>query len=421
MNIIKYSFFLVGILLCGFSSAQIIRTDVVVAGGTESGVAAAIQSAHSGVKTLYIVEGNDLATSISQNEDTLFNSGVLKDLLKLTLKARTDSTTGIVNQFSKGALLDAFKGWTDTIKNLTIIRNNEIQKIEKSGKGWDIKLKDGKSVKTNVTVDATLSGHIASKAGIPLDQKTGYYKTLIPLDQDLDHLYDSRLYRTSVGFLNASNKIFTIPVGSLVAAGQENFILAGQMATPGSSKKPANMNIGQAAGTSAAYCSFFKTTSNNLGVRVIQAELFLYKSWLMPFADITYADSNFAAIQRIGITGLFKGKAIHGKLLFQPDSLVSSEDVRVPMREFYSRSQIWFADNKIDKFTLEELLSMIKFNASRGEELNTEVEKAWKKSFKFSGEFDLKHFVTRREFAVLTDAYLKPFNVRVDIRGNLGS
>lgn len=421
MNIIKYSFLFVGLLVAGFSNAQIIRTDVVVAGGTESGIAAAIQSAHSGVKTLYIVGGKDLADSISQNEDTLFNAGILNDLLKMTLKARTDSVTGIVNQFSQIALLDAFRGWTDTIKNLTILRNNEIKKIEKSGKGWDIKLKDGKSVKTNVTVDATINGNIAAKAGIPIDQKTGYYKTLAPLDQDIEHLYDSRLYRTSAGFVNSSNKIFTVPLGSLVAAGEENFIIAGQMATPGSSKKPANMMIGQAAGASAAYCSFFKTSSNNLGVRAIQAELFLYKSSLIPFEDIKYADSNFAAIQHIAATGLLKGKAVQGKLMFLPDSLVSAEDVRLPMREFYSRSQIWFADNKINKLTLGDLLSMIKFNASRGEELNTEVEKAWKKSFKFSGEYDLNHLVTRREFAVLADTYLKPFNVRVDIRGNLGS
>jgi len=421
MNIIKYSFLFLGLFAAGFSNAQIIRTDVVVAGGTESGVAAAIQVAHSGVKTLYIVEGNDLASNISQNTDTLFNAGVFKDLLKLTLKARTDSTTGIVNQFSQAAALDAFRGWTDTIKNLTIIRNNEIQKIEKSGKGWDIKLKDGKSIKTNVTVDATLNGNIAAKAGVTMDQKTGYYKTLVPLEQDIDHFYDNRLYRTSAGFLNSSNKIFTIPLGSLVAAGQENFILAGQMTTPGSSKQPATMTIGQAAGASAAYCSFFKTTSNNLGVRAIQAELFLYKSWLIPFTDIKYVDSNFAAIQRIGVTGLLKGKAIQGKFLFQPDSLVSAEDVRLPMKEYYSRSQIWFADNKVDKFTLGDLLSLIKFNASRGEELNSEVEKAWKKSFKFSGEYDPKHLITRREFAVLADTYLKPFNVRVDIRGNLGS
>jgi hypothetical protein len=421
MKSIRYSILLVGLFAVQFTQAQITRTEVVVVGGTESGLAAAIQSAHSGVKTVYIVEGNELASNISVNADTVFSAGIFKQLLKLTLKARTDSTSGIVNQFTRTSLLDAFKGWTDTIKNLSVMRNSSVQKIEKSGKGWDFKLKDGKTVKASVTVDATLNGDIAAKANVPRDQKTSYFKTLVPFEQDIENLYDNRLYRTTVGILNIADHVFTIPLGSLAASAQENMILAGRVPIPAYSKQAATMSIGQAAGASAAFCSFFKTTTNSLGARAIQAELFLYKDWLMPFSDIQYADSNFAAIQRIGITGLLKGKAVRGKLLFQPDSLISAEEVRQPMREYYSRSQLWFADNKVAKFTLADVLSLIKFNASRGEELNAEVEKGWKKSFKFSGEFDLMHFVTRREFAVLADAYLKPFNVRVDISGNLGS
>jgi len=420
----KYSFLFILIFLAGFSNAQTIRTDVLVAGGTESGVAAAIQAAHSGVKTLFIVEGNELTENISQNSDTSRNTGILAHFLKLTLKVRTDSVSGIVNALSQAVASDVLKGWTDTIKNLTIIRNATVQKIEKSGKGWDIKLKDGKAIKTNVVVDATPGGALAAKADIPFDQTTGYYKmTFFSNQADLERIYDNRIYRTSVGIGNAANRVFMIPLGSLVAANAENFILAGRLPVLKTAKQlePATMAVGQAAGATAAFCSFFKTTTNSLSARIIQGELFAYKSWLVPFADIKQADSNFAAIQHIGATGLLKGKVINGELLFQPDSLVSAEDLRLPMREFYTRSQLWFADNKIDKFTLDNALSLIKFSASRGEELNREVEKGWKTSFKFAGKYDLTRLITRREFSVLADAYLKPFNVRVDIRGNLGS
>jgi hypothetical protein len=146
-----------------------------------------------------------------------------------------------------------------------------------------------------------------------------------------------------------------------------------------------------------------------------------YKSWFIPFDDIHRTDSNFVALQHIGATGLLKGKISNGKLLFQPDSLVSAAEIRLPMKEFYSRSQIWFADNKREKLTLDDVLKLIKFSGSRGEELNREVENGWKTSFKFGGKYDLNHLVTRREFAVLADTYLKPFNVRVDMRGNLGN
>jgi len=424
MNIMKYFFLLIGILIAGFSRAQTIHTDVLIYGGTESGVAAAIQAAHSGVKVLFIVETNELAGTISQNSDTLFNAGIRANFLKLTLKARRDSTSGIVNPFSQAIASDVLKGWTDTIKNLTIMRNTTSQKIEKSRGGWDVKLKDGKTIKVNVVVDASANGSLAAKAGIPFDLATGYYKRAVTLNQaSIEHFYDNRLYRTSVGIGNSLTQVFTIPLGSLVAAGVENFILVGRLPVLKAAKQleSATMAYGQAAGATAAFCSFFKTTTNSLKSRVIQGELFAYKSWLVPFADIKQVDSNFAAIQHIGVSGLLKGRVIKGELLFQPDSVVSAEELRLPMREFYSRSQIWFADNKMDKLTLDNVLSLIKFNASRGEELNREVEKAWKTSFKFAGKYDLKHLISRREFAVLADAYLKPFNVRIDINGNLGS
>jgi len=262
MNILKHCFLLIGLVIAENSTAQTIRTDVLVAGGTESGVVAAIQAAHSGVKVLFIVESNELAGNISQNSDTAFNSGIRANFLKLTLKARTDSISRIVNPFSQAIASDVLKEWTDTIKNLTIMRNTTWQKIEKSGKGWDVKLKDGKTIKVNVVVDATANGALAAKAGIPFDQATGYYKMAISLNQaTIEHFYDNRLYRTSVGIGISGNQGFTVPLGSLVAAGAENLILAGRLPVLKGAKQlePATMAIGQAAGATAAFCSFFGT------------------------------------------------------------------------------------------------------------------------------------------------------------------
>jgi hypothetical protein len=422
MNLIKYCVLSAGLFLSLISYGQTIRTDVLVCGGTESGAAAAIQAAHSGVKVLFIVEGNELIPNISETSDTTFNAGILSDFLKLTLKARTDSVSGIVNPFSQALASEVLKGWTDTIKNLTIMRNAVWQKIDRSGKTWDVKLKDGKTVKASVVVDASLTGNLAAKAGVPFDQKTGYYKLAQPNQIGVGHVYENRLYRTSAGIGHLDNQTFIIPLNSVVAAGVDNFILAGRLPVKaGKELAPATMAYGQAAGAAAAFCSFFKTTTGNLNARIIQGELFAYRSWLMPFADIERADSNFAAIQRIGLTGLLKGREVSGKLLFSPDSTISAEELKLPMRELYSRSQLWFADNKVGNLTLDNALSLIKFSGSRGEELNREVEKAWNTSFKLAGKYDLNHVITRREFAVLADAYLKPFNVRVDLNGNVGS
>jgi hypothetical protein len=176
---------------------------------------------------------------------------------------------------------------------------------------------------------------------------------------------------------------------------------------------------GQVAGASAAYCAFFGTQAKNINIRVIQGELMAYKAQLIPFADISRNDSNFVAIEHIAATGLLKGQVRNNQLYFLPDSSITVAEIRGPMREYYTRTQIWQVEKKSEKLTLNDALSLIKFTGNRGAELNREVEKNWKSSFRFKTNFDLNKIVTRRELAVLIDNYLKPFNVKVDQSGKL--
>jgi hypothetical protein len=108
-----------------------------------------------------------------------------------------------------------------------------------------------------------------------------------------------------------------------------------------------------------------------------------------------------------------------GKIYFDTAGIVKSEDIKSPMREFYTRSQLWFADNKHDTLSIKDVIELIKFNANRGEELNKEIEESWKTSFKLNTTFDLQRNINRQEFGILTDKYLQPFNIRIDPLGNL--
>ncbi len=423
MRLTKYLLIFSVLLITSFGYAQTLKTDVVVVGGTQSGVAAAIQAAHSGVKTLLLLETNEFVKNFSTPLDTGFFSGIQISFLNTSLKIRRDTLSGVVAPLTQSVVQSTLKGWTDTIKNLTVLPNVAWQKIERKGKDWEIKLKDGKTIKATVVVDATVGGTLASRAELITDPTTGYFKTVATINQ-IDRLnpYNNKLYRTAVGIGSSErNSPFIIPLGSLIALGVDNFILAGKLPSLVSAKnlEKGTMELGQAAGASAAYCAFFKTTTQSLNVRVIQGELFAYKSWLVPFRDIFPTDSNFLAIEQIAVSGLLKGKFVKKQLFFEPDSLVSIEDLRIPMREFYTRSQLWFADNKDVQFTVGTFLSLIKFAASRGAELDREVEKAWKTSFKFTSDYDPKRLITKRELAVLANAYLKPFNTRVDLSGNL--
>jgi hypothetical protein len=411
---------LTAVLTFGFNAnAQTIKTDVLVFGGTASGVAAAIQASRSGVKTILIFETAQLGADI-KGGNTSFPAGIWAEFSKRVKEAKKDSNA-ITDPATTASVL---KGIIDTVKNLTVRYNSGLRKIEKDGKGWEVKLTDTKSsIKAFAVIDATAKSDIAAAANVNYDSKTKSYLTIVPA-APLTELYSNNLYRTSVG-VGADLKTgaaYSIPLGALVAEGQNNFFLTGKLAAVQSSADA--MFTGQAAGASAAYCAFFKATTkefNENAIRVTQGELLNYKSVLVPYTDIKKSDVDFMTLQHIGLTGILKAKQTENELLFMPDSTISTGEIRSAFKEYYSRSQIWFLDKKADKLTLGDALSLIKYSGSRGDELNKQVEKGWKESFGFAGKYDLAQPVTRRQFAVLLENFLKPFNVRVNLQGGLGS
>ena len=364
-----------------FTFAQNIKRDVVVIGANAAGAAAAVQAARSGVKTTLIDLTSSLGSDISP-ADTVNSWGILRELKNKNL------APGI-----------QLKSIVDTVKNLELISNVAIRKIEESGKGWEIKLRDGRDLKCLVIVDA------ADHTALLEDKPSDIAKRII---EPSDDLYKSRRFRASAASGNSPGDIFTL--GSLVSV-TENYVFASPAATGSGS-----VYTGQTAGAIAAYAAFFKTNTRNLNVRMTQGELLRYDARLIPLKDINPADSNFLALQHIAATGILK--PVDGK--FNPDSTVTSAELKLPLKEYYSRSQIWFADHKAaDTLTIEEAISLIMFTATRGNELIKEIEQGWKTSFKFSSEYDPKRYITRRELAVLIDRFLQPFNVRVDFQGNL--
>jgi hypothetical protein len=377
MKFIKYILPL--LLISTYTYAQNIKRDVVVIGATAAGTAAAIQAARSGVKSTLL----DLNSSIGKDitaADTINSWGVLKELKN--------------KKIAPGIQL---KSLTDTVKNLTVISNVAIKKIEESGKGWEIKLKDGRDLKCLVIVDG------ANHTALIEDKPGDIEKRLITPG----NVYSSRQFRAAAASGNNPADVFTL--GSLISV-TENYVFASP-----ADRGNGSMYTGQTAGAIAAYAAFFKTNTRNLNVRMTQGELLRYNGRLLPIEDIAATDSNLISIQHVAATGILK--ANYGK--FNPDSTINSEELRLPLKEYYSRSQIWFADHKVAKMTIDDAISLMMFTATRGNELKKEIEQGWKTSFKFTTEFDPARPITRRELAVLLDNFLQPFNVRVDFQGNL--
>ncbi|OCX50649.1 hypothetical protein BEL04_23045 [Mucilaginibacter sp. PPCGB 2223] len=259
----------------------------------------------------------------------------------------------------------------------------------------------------------------------------------------------SKLYRTAIAVGDASPgqhysavsnapKInyppmpgYSIPLGSVIVRDMENLLVTEKaMSTThlvnASTFYPSvQMTVGQGAGTVAAFCAFYKTTTKKINVREVQKELIRFNAYLMPFVDVKLNDPYFRSIQQIGATGLIKGVQLtKGKATatyFLPDSIVKTTEVKPVLMEIYARSFLWF--NKVkpgDDFTVGNLLSFIsEMTLSDPETLQKNVKKYWQSRFKFTSAYDLGKPITRREFAILANLYINPFARNVDITGRL--
>lgn len=255
----------------------------------------------------------------------------------------------------------------------------------------------------------------------------------------------SKLYRTSIGVADAMPEqnsegaviyppmpAYSIPLGVVVVKDMENLIVTENAISVthlvgASTCNPAvQMTLGQGAGTVAAFCAFFKTTTQHLSVRAIQGEILDFKGYLLPISDIPSADPDFRAIQQVCATGLLQthtqpstGNAL--KVVFDADSLVRTAEVKPLLNEIYTRGFLWFNKTKPGEFiTTGNLLSFIsEITLSEPKPLQIELQREWKTRYKFKDDFDLNRPVTRREFAVLSNKYLNPFARRVDLSGHL--
>ena len=405
---------------------QTIKTDVLVIGNGPCAVAAAIQSARSKVKTVLMAEKIMLSSENEKlviEENLRIPSGIwgefrnhVKDFYKTT--PGFDTTFNTPLHLSKTDGDAVLLKMADTVKKLTIVLNAVFVTIEKSGDEWDVKvLKDGKpeEIKARVIVDATEGGIVTDKAGGKAGNKIG-----------LRQVHDSNLFRTAIAAGETwppqrpeENTIYSywfIPLKAILASRVEN-ILAPQAVLPAGKDAnylPVQLQAGQGAGATAAYCAFFKTSTAHLNVRIIQGELFDFKADLVPFMDVSAADHDWRQIEQVSVTGLLGGLGF-----FAPDQPVTTASLRPVLQEIYTRAFLWFNREKPgEKFTIGNTLSFISdYTLTDPAILKSTIQRNWQTQFKFKSDFDLNRPITRREFAVLANKYLNPFARTVDLNG----
>ncbi|HVS92053.1 MAG TPA: FAD-dependent oxidoreductase, partial [Mucilaginibacter sp.] len=162
-----------------FVNAETIKTDVLVIGGGACGVAAAIQSARSKVKTLLVEPGPWLGGSMTTGGMCVLDanrdlpSGIwgefrrkVTDYYRPRLGYDTSKTAILRFEPSVGA--EILRKITDTVKNLTVKMKTPWTNIKKDGSEWEVTIVengDNVTVKAKVVVDGTETGEVAAKAG----------------------------------------------------------------------------------------------------------------------------------------------------------------------------------------------------------------------------------------------------------------
>lgn len=260
----------------------------------------------------------------------------------------------------------------------------------------------------------------------PYDQPEPLYRTGVAVgDYTIDHHHDKNKNAPKIDFVKIRVPSYNIPMGSLVPKDVEGLIVAEKsisvtnIVNGATRLQPVVLGIGQASGALAALALQKGVQPRKVAIRDVQQALLDAKASIMPFIDVQNTDPHFAAIQRIGATGVLKGEGVPFKWAnqtwFYPNRKVSGYELAEGLRPYFEPLRnYWGASG--DPLTLQYLLEL--FNQAGVKVTLQQVQADWQ-------QFALKNRPTenmeldRRAAAVLTDHYLHPFRHSVDFKGQL--
>ena len=268
--------------------------------------------------------------------------------------------------------------------------------------------REGRRIRGKVRVNV---GHLTDPYGGPM-----YRASAIVGDYPIDHHHKKNPEAPHIEFPKVPS--FNIPLGALLPEKVGRLLVADKAISVsnivnGSSRlQPVVLQIGQAAGAMAALSVQKKLRPDQLEVREVQRSLLASGAYLMPFFDIDPKDPHFQAVQKIGATGLLRGRGEPylwaNRTWFDPDSLLLRADL---LKGIKTWPQALVLPGNGEKVSVEDLMGLA--GSLSGVPADSVLNQALCRWASLGlSKFQKERPVTRREAAVLLDAFADPFRLK---------
>ena len=254
----------------------------------------------------------------------------------------------------------------------------------------------------------------------PYDQKHKLYRTGVLVgDYPVDHHHDAHPEKEKLPKL-AFYPIpsYSLPFGSLISKKNSNFLVAeksisvSNLVNGTTRLQPVVLQIGQIAGLIASESIKQKKKPSELNIRHIQSLILENGGYIQPYLDVEKTHPHFKAFQRIGSTGILRGKGINVG---------------------WSNQSWFYPENEVDlELFLNDLspfidLSTYPLNGLMLKDLKTWIESIINEKIDFKSDylslnltdFNFERKVNRGELAVIIDYYLNPFIQSINFLGEI--
>ena len=397
------------------------KPQVLVYGDDILAFSIAVQSAKSNVPTLWLLKGEQLLPEFSRERIHLetmphMDGGVWMDILMdmALTKVPEDSLAAVIKADMNPRLFqNAVDKVLRDLPQLTVLRGEEVLAITAKKKSWEVKGLSKHVYTVRTVVDASAEQHLDALAGISWDKEA-------PKLSLLSDLSDAEARTLVASGAIGTKQLYGYSLKGLLAGEKDGFLNmrgVSEMLDNNVVLTPFRAAVGQAIGAAAAYLAFFKTTADRVDTRKLQSELLSYGGRIVPFQDIDRKDPNFYALQRFVLAGVLPGLHTDERCLFRKDKRVTFAEIEPVFDQLYTRSQLWFLDNKGNYFRWKDFLSLVEYVGLQGDNIEKQIKEEWRSKLHFGGNFDPEAFVNRYQFAVILDRYANAYVKTINQEG----